>query len=237
MSETEETKQSTALTAVLQSIDWAYGHVVDGGLPGIPGAEELANDYIKKYPDREKAIDNLIDWQVFNAGTAGFLSGLGGIITLPVTLPANLLSVLYLQLRMVAAIAHIRGHNLKSDNVRALAIACLVGTGVTDLLKDAGVTVGTKMAQQAIMRIPGAVLININKAVGFRLVTKAGSQGAVNLVKIIPFIGGVVSGGFDAFVTRGIGAAAKLVFEPLPPNVATGDEAFVDGEKGEDAPT
>lgn len=230
MSEEADDQRLIDQSTIVQAIDWAYAHIVDGGLAGIPGAEELAKEYMSKYPNPEIAIDKLIDWQVFNAGAVGFLAGIGGLITLPVTLPANLASVIYLQLRMVAAIAHIRGHDVRSDSVRGLAIACLVGTSVTDLLKEVGVIAGTKLARQAIMRIPGAVLSNINKAVGFRLLTKAGSQGAINLVRFLPIVGGVVSGGFDAVVTRGIGSAAKLVFEPLTTGAAGDGEPFLEGK-------
>ena len=39
-------------------------------------------------------LDNFISWQVAKCGTSGFLTGLGGLITLPVAIPANIASVL-----------------------------------------------------------------------------------------------------------------------------------------------
>ena len=66
-----------------------------------------------------------------------------------------------------------------------------------------------------ILRISGQLLKKINQAVGFRLVTKAGSRGAVNLVKGVRFVGGVVGGTLDAAATKVIGRTAKQVFVPV----------------------
>ena len=67
-----------------------------------------------------------------------------------------------------------------------------------------------------IFRISGEVLKRINRAVGFRLVTKAGTRGVVNLVKVVPFVGGFVGGALDAVATKVIGRTAKQVFVPVP---------------------
>ena len=61
------------------------------------------------------------------------------------------------------------------------------------------------------------VLNKINKAVGFRLVTKFGTKGLINLGKVVPVLGGVIGGGLDAFTTNIVGNQARntfLQFEP-----------------------
>jgi len=211
MKKTED--NSAKISGIAAALDWAYDKAVNG-IPKLDRAEDLAEDYLKRSSSSEEAIENLIAWQIGKAGVAGFVTGLGGIVTLPVAVPANLASVLWIQIRMVAAIAHIRGFDIRSDQVRALVLACLAGSSTNDILKDVGINVGSKLGKQAITRIPSVMLRKINQTVGFRLVTKAGSSGAVNLSKIIPFIGGVVGGSFDAAMTRGIGGAAKALFSP-----------------------
>lgn len=201
---------------LLDALRWAYDRTIDG-IAHVSGAEALADEYLKSAMDQETAIDSLVRWTIAQAGGAGFVAGLGGLITLPVAVPANFVSVTALQLRMVAAIAHIRGYDVRSEKVRTLALACLCGTGVTDALKDAGISVASKMAGNAINSLSGATLTKINQAVGFRLVTKAGTSGTVNLSKFIPLVGGVVSGGLDAATTYGIGSAARAIFTPLDP--------------------
>jgi hypothetical protein len=39
-----------------------------------------------------------------------------------ITLPTNITSVLYIQIRMVASIAHLNGHDLKSDKIKTLVL-------------------------------------------------------------------------------------------------------------------
>ncbi len=133
-------------------------------------------------------------------------------MTLPITLPANLLSVAALQLRLIAEIASARGYDLHGPEVRTFALACLTGNAALDILKEAGVRVG----QKAVGQIAGAVIAKINQAVGSRLLTKGGTQGVINLTKFVPVVGGLVGGTVDALSTRAVGEIAKRVFEALP---------------------
>jgi hypothetical protein len=202
------------VTKLNRALDWAYGRAHDG-IPGEPGAEIFADDYLGSHADAEAAIDALIRWQCVKAGTAGFVTGIGGLPTLPIAIPLNLAAVLYLQLRMIEAIAHMRGHDLKSDKVKTLALVSLVGSGGIELLKKAGINVGSKLTAQAIQKIPRALIVTLNRAVGFRLLTKAGTKGTINFSRVIPVVGGLVSGAIDVGATRAIGAAAKSIFPPI----------------------
>ena len=208
--------QSGLIKVIADAIEWGYERVVEPEVFGIVGAEELAEEYRKTTSDVETAIDQLIRWQVMQAGAAGFVTGIGGVFTLPVALPANIAAIIFIQLRMIAAIAHLRGYDIRSDRVGGLVKACIVGSSLTDILKDFGVGIGSKMSQKAVNQISGATLLKINQAVGIKLVTKAGTTGMINLTKIIPFIGGVVSGSIDATATLAIGSAAKKVFATMP---------------------
>ena len=145
-------------------------------------------------------------------GTNGFITGLGGLLVLPVAISANVAGVIYVQLRMIAAIAHINGYDIYSDQVRTIAYACLTGSSAANILKNVGIKISEKMAVNALKRVPGAILIKINQQVGFRLVTKFGQKGLVNVIKMMPLVGGVVGGVFDTGMTLTIGNIAKKVF-------------------------
>ena len=196
---------------IIEALQWTYDKAVNGVM-GADSAEELAAEYSMQDGTLVEKVDSLIRWQNTKAGAAGFVTGLGGFATMPVTIPANLASVLYVQIRMIAAIAKMGGHDLKSDKIRTLVLACLAGDGTMEILRDVGIQVGKKAAQIAINKISGAVIAKINQAVGFRLVTKAGSTGVVNLTKMVPFLGGVIGAAFDATVTNMIGNAARDIF-------------------------
>ena len=197
---------------MMNLLDVCYDKALQGVLPGEKSIEELAEDYLYKSSSKKKAIDDLIGYQTLLCGTNGFITGLGGLLVLPVAIPTNILSTIYIQLRMIAAIAYINGYDIHSDQVRVLAYACLTGNTVTSILKKSGIEIGKKAAVNALKKIPGAILSKINQQVGFRLVTKFGQKGIINLYKLVPFVGGVVGGGIDTVATIGIGNITKVVF-------------------------
>lgn len=170
-------------------------------------------------------INSLIRWQNTKAGTSGFLTGLGGLITLPVALPANITTVLYVQIRMIAAIAHMTGLDLRDDRVKSFVFLALCGSATADILKDTGIKFGTKLSMSLIKKyVTKEVITAINKAVGFRLVTKAGSTGIINLTKMVPILGGIIGASFDTFTTNVVGNTARDMFLEIYRNGATTSE-------------
>lgn len=197
---------------MMNLLDSCYEKALEGVLPAERTVMELAEDYLAKSSSREKAIDNLIGYQTVLCGTNGFITGLGGLLVLPVAIPANVAGVIYVQLRMITAIAHINGYDIYSDQVRTIAYACLTGSSAANILKNVGIKISEKMAVNALKKVPGAILIKINQQVGFRLVTKFGQKGLVNVIKMMPLVGGVVGGVFDTGMTLTIGNIAKKLF-------------------------
>lgn len=204
---------SKALThgKIMQALDWAYDKALNG-VPGVDTADEMAANYLSGNGTLEEKVNSLIRWQNTKAGTSGFLSGLGGVMLMPVTIPANITSVIYVQVRMIAAIAKMGGHDLHDDRVKTLVYTCLCGNAAKDVLKGIGSKVGTKLTEQAVKNISGAVITKINQAVGFRLLTKFGQTGAINIGKAIPFVGGIVGATFDSVATNTIGNVARDTF-------------------------
>ena len=197
---------------MMKLLDVCYDKALQGVLPGEKSIEELAEDYLYKSSSKKKAIDDLIGYQTLLCGTNGFITGLGGLLVLPVAISANVAGVIYVQLRMIAAIAHINGYDIYSDQVRTIAYTCLTGSSAANVLKNTGIKIGEKVVINAIKKIPVEVLVKINQQVGFRLVTKFGQKGLVNFGKMIPLVGGVAGGVFDTGMTLTIGNIAKKVF-------------------------
>lgn len=196
---------------MMQLLDWSYEKAIKG-LPGLETVEELSKKYIKESNSIDEAIDKLIIWQKLKCGTSGFLTGVGGMITLPVSIPANISSVVYTQIRMIAAIAHMKGYDLKDDQVRTFVYLVLTGKAGTEILKKSGVDIGTKISISLIKKMPTEVIKQINKQVGFRLVTKFGEKGIINLGKCIPIVGGAIGASVDILGTDLIGKTAKKIF-------------------------
>ena len=201
---TEQQMMEILNTLYIKSID---------GIPKVSlPIDDLVKDYLDKNEDVEKAAESLINNSIVKCGTSGFLTSFGGFATLIAALPANITSVIYVQLRMCCAIAKMAGYDIYSDQVQTFIFVCLTGSAMTDILKQAGVKFGEKLGISMIKKIPGKTLTAINKKVGFRFVTKFGEKGIVNLGKVIPVVGGVVGGGFDIASTSVIGKNAYSIF-------------------------
>jgi uncharacterized protein (DUF697 family) len=195
---------------IMKIFDWCYDQASDSG-------EQLAKDYLSKHETEDKAINAMLKMQNLKAITSGFLTGLGGALTLPVSVPANLLSITYIQMTMIAAVAGIRGYDLKSDQVKTLVFMTLTGKQIMDIVKECGIKVSQRLATNYILhKLPKDILNKINKLVGFKLITKAGEKGAVSLVKVVPLLGGVVGGVIDGGCTYAVGKTAKNIFQRRP---------------------
>ena len=187
---------------IMRFLDEAYKKVLDG-IPRVsPPVKTLAEDYLKKHKTKEEACKSMMKNQIIKCTTSGAIAGFGGLITLPVTLPANIANVLYVQMRMIACTAYMAGYDLNSDQTQTFVYACLAGVAVNQLLKKVGIKIGEKVFGNLIDKIPGKVLIAINKKVGMRLLTKYGTKGAINLGKLIPGVGAAVGGGLDFLETK-----------------------------------
>lgn len=187
----------------------------DKALNGIPGSKsctDLANEYLDKYADVHLAAKRFIVAQITKCTTSGFVTSLGGAITLPVAIPANLASVLYVQMRMIATIAAMGGFDPRDDEVQTLIYACLTGVSIADICKTAGIKAANSSAKVLVGKIPGSLIKTINAKMGYRFMTKAGNTGVINLMKAVPAAGGFVGGGVDFVSTRAIAKRACEVF-------------------------
>lgn len=106
------------------------------------------------------------------------------------------------------------GYDIRDDKVKTLVYACLVANSAKDVMKDVGIAVGQKVALNAVKSISGKTLQEINKKVGFKLFTKFGEKGIINLGKAVPLLGGLIGGTFDAYSTNLVGNVSRDTFTP-----------------------
>lgn len=184
------------------------------GLRPLSSATCLAEQYLidHSYSTNEQRVKALINWETSKNFTTGFITGFGGIITMPISVPSALGASWIIQTRMSGAIARIYGYDLADDRVRTFILLSLAGDSAKEVLRAGGIEIGKKLTQRAIAQIPGRALIEVNKAIGFRLVTKAGERGIINLTKGVPLAGGFVGGFFDAATCRVVGSTANRLF-------------------------
>jgi hypothetical protein len=161
----------------------------------------------------EAAIRRIVRESVAAAGTSGFITGVGGLVALPVTLPLNIAGSLIINARMVGSIAYLRGYEVDDPHTEAMLTLVVAGNSARAALSAFGVQIGRQAAKGTIKRVPVAAIREINRKAGFYLVAKYGTKrSTVTLAKAIPGIGGLVGGGVDAALTRSIASVAKKVF-------------------------
>ncbi|WP_104105205.1 EcsC family protein [Nocardioides sp. 616] len=195
----------------------AFNRAVDGIGP-LPGAAAAAEKQLAEQKGNvERAIHEVIENNVRLAGGQGFATNLGGLITLAVALPANITGLALIQCRMIAGIAHLKGHDLDNPRVRNAVLATMLGEDqVNGLIKNKKLP-GTPMAlatapvldETLSVLLAGEVAtFLISKVAGKRLATMAGRR--------IPVVGGVVGAGADGYSTWRAGRYADR--ELLPRN-------------------
>lgn len=199
------------LQAMQNVLDWGYDKAVNG-VPGVDSAIELANDYLNEEGSLSEQVDSLIRWQNTKCATSGFVTNLGGLITLPVAIPANISSTIYIQLRMIAAIAYMGGYDLKNDKVKTLAFLCLCGNEATKIVKDLAIQIGTDFATQFIRSVSIKTINQVNKSIGMKLITNVSEKSVASFSKCIPLIGGVIGGTIDGIACNTVGNVAKRTF-------------------------
>ncbi|HHV21448.1 MAG TPA: EcsC family protein [Propionibacterium sp.] len=192
---------------------------IDGRGP-FPGAAKVADKTRRSVGDsareQEKALDKLIAQHVRGGAAGGFVTSLGGFITMPVAIPVNVFEFYVQATRMVAGIAHLRGYDITAPEVRTAVLLTLIGNDATEVLTKAGLPVGAVAGGAAtsllVGRLPKSALMVVNKAVGFRLLRSVGQRTLARFGRLVPVAGGVLGAALDGFLMRQLGRAARREF-------------------------
>ncbi|MBF0577075.1 EcsC family protein [Dysgonomonas sp. GY617] len=203
---------TTAKSGIVSKVlEWTYARAING-FGGVDSAYQLGNDYLKSKGSIDQQVDQLIKWQVTKAASSGFFAGLGGWAIMPFALPANIASVMYIQVRMISAIAYMGGHDIQSDQVKSVIYVCMLGNGTKEIFKEMGIKAGEKFVRSFIEQSSKKMLLSVNEKVSVNIASKLGSKGLSGLGKAVPLVGGLIGGGFDAASTQIIGKVAKKIF-------------------------
>ena len=188
---------------------------IDGKGPFDPAARVADAALAKHGGDVEQAVDEVVRDHLKLVAASGFLTNLGGFVTLPVALPANVIAFYMLATRMSAAVARLRGYDIADPRIRSAVLLSLVGADSQDLLAKAGMVAPTgRLTALAAQRLPGPALMVVNKAVGFRILSTAGKKSFSRFGKSIPLVGGAVGAGLDGWLMKQLGDHVRTEFPP-----------------------
>lgn len=192
--------------------------IVDFAIYGndqLPGAKTVAARTLQSRGDREAAIDSLVTQHVSLASAQGFLTSIGGWVTVPVGLPANIAGLAVLSVRMAAAIAHLRGYDVEDPRVRSALTLTILGE---DLVRKL-VTTGKIPASPLVVATAPAFDPELERQISERVMgSLAGRMSskhlAVVVMRAIPLLGGGVGAAVDGWLTFGLGGYIKREFIP-----------------------
>ena len=207
------TQLAPSLTAGF--VHQALERAIRGAGPLAGAAAAAEKQLAEQKGDVDKAIREVIENHVRLAGAQGFVTNIGGLVTMAVTVPTNITGLALIQCRMVAGIAHLRGYDLADKRTRNAILASLLGEErVLALVKKKKVP-GTPMAlATAPVHDPHLDNIMANE-VASELVTKvAGKRIATTVGRRIPVVGGLVGLSADGFATWKIGRYVDREFLP-----------------------
>lgn len=182
---------------------------IDGVGPLRSAAASADSRLVDANGDVEDAVKALLRLHVGLAGVQGFVTNLGGIASLVVAMPANVVGVTLVQCHLVAGIAHLRGYDLEDARVRNAILACMLGE---DEVRDLVRTSSFPSSPMGIATSPvhDPVLDElVSREVTTDLLARTAGRRAVTMVgRRVPLLGGVVGGGSDALMTWQIGQYA-----------------------------
>lgn len=181
------------------------------GTGRFPSARTTAARHLQKHGGSvDAAIESLIDSHVRIGTAQGFVTNLGGIAVAAFSIPANLAGAAVIQVRMIAAIAHLRGYDIDDRRVRTAMVMCLLG----------GEQIGRRVANGKLPTTPLAVATapvfdpvldaRVSEAVVGGLLARVGGKHLPLLItRRIPLLGGGVGAVVDGVATYQIGQYAK----------------------------
>lgn len=187
---------------------------IDGRGP-LGSAEEVAKDALAKAGSPDRAVERVVSNHVKLAAAQGFVTSLGGFVTLPVSMPANVAGFYMVATRLTAAVAHLRGYDISDPQIRSAVLLTLVGADSDDLLRKAGsVAPPSAMANLAAQGLPGPALMMVNKAVGFKILTQVGKTSMSRFGRAVPVFGGLLGAGLDGMLMKSVAKQARQEFPP-----------------------
>lgn len=186
------------------------------GVGPLPPAAEAAHAQLREQDgDVDRAIHEVVENHVRYAAAQGFVTNLGGLVTMAATVPVNISGLALLQCRMVAGIAHLRGYDLADPRVRNAVLLTMLGEDAVKQLVKKKVVPGTPMvlatAPAHDESLDPVIAGEVTSALMGRVV---GKRAARTVARRVPVAGGFYGAGSDAYTTWQVGRYAGRELRP-----------------------
>jgi hypothetical protein len=193
----------------------ALHRAVHGVGPLPPAAVGAERKLAEADGDVDRAISQVIEQHVRLAGAQGFATNIGGLTLAAVTVPANIAGLAMIQCRMVAAIAHLRGYDIKDPRMRNAILGCVLGEDdVKRLIKKKLIPAPPMAIATAPAYDPHLDRLMAAEVTSELLTRVAGKRTANVIARRVPIMGGLVGAGTDGYATWQIGRYADRELLP-----------------------
>jgi hypothetical protein len=188
----------------------ALHRAIDGVGP-LSAAEDAAGKALKARDGHvERAVKDVVDQHIRYAGASGFATNLGGLVTMAVTVPANLTGIALIQCRMVAVVAHLRGYDLADPRVHNAVLVTVLGEETVDRLVRAKTLPAPPMALATAPVHDATIDAVVSAEVARDLIARVtGRRLATTVGRRVPGLGGVVGMTTDGWATYRVGHYAE----------------------------
>ena len=180
------------------------------GVGPLPPAAEAADKHLKDCGgDVDKAVHDVIETHVRLSAAQGFVTNIGGLVTMAATVPANISGLALLQCRMVAGIAHLRGYDLDDPRVRNAILLTMLGEDhVNALVKKRKIPGSPMVIATAPTHDPSLDPVIAGEVTSALMGRVVGKRAVKTVVRKVPIAGGFYGAGSDGYTTWQVGRYA-----------------------------
>jgi len=181
----------------------------------IETGQQDVDEYIKKLRSLNPGIstDNLakkiVRRKSMKNGLVGAVTGIGGLITIPVSVPTDLVLSWKIQIFIALSIAHAYGHSINTVDIKTDIYLILAGDSAKEALKRLGIEVSKGVTKKAVEKyITREIMKKICKVVPQKIITKAGEKSLTSFMRMVPLVGAPIGFAFDWIAAGAVGNMA-----------------------------
>ncbi|HCF28212.1 MAG TPA: hypothetical protein DEV81_13650 [Cyanobacteria bacterium UBA11049] len=216
--EIEPFKANSQLIPMIESIDtepaFSWEKALEAVIDSIIGAD-FNRDAIAQFVDKlrwekpeishEDICHKIVNQKSMQSGFFGAVTGVGGLATLPLAVPANIYTSWRIQAATIRAIAYVYGYPPSKTDT------CLVLFGAVDskmqALKQIGIEAAKVATKNAVDRyMTKEIMKSVLKLSLKEAATKMAQKALAT--KMIPLVGAPIGFGFDWMTTQAVGKLA-----------------------------
>lgn len=192
-------------------IKWLNNQVENFTVNSYPSISAYVLKLREQNPNitNEKLANKIVNRKSLKNGLIGAATSVGGFLTLPVTIPADLIATWRIQIYLTLTIAHVFGHSGDTTDLKTDIFIMLAGNSAKEVLKKVGVETGKEVTKRTIKKhITREIMKKIWHYIPQKIITKGGEKSLISFSRMVPLVGAPIGFAFDYIATKAVGKTA-----------------------------